>query len=90
MTYRADEFGNLLIFDLLTDAVGPRQSRQLLVEHGGISDICWISNDVIAVGTTRGKIITFTRPDETVSHLLGALLYNTDRFLRCGFTMLAT
>jgi hypothetical protein len=65
---RADDFGNLLIFDLSAEmSVKPVQSRQILPEHGGISEICWISDHVIAVGTTRGKIIVYGNLNPAVS-----------------------
>jgi hypothetical protein len=62
-----DDFGNLLFFDLETKAVDPQQSRHLLPEQGGISEICWLATDLIAVGTTRGKIIVYSSRNRAVS-----------------------
>ena len=69
LSWFADDFGNLLFFDLETEAVDPQHSRHLLPEQGGISEICWLANDLIAVGTTRGKIIVFSNRNRAVSSM---------------------
>jgi len=63
----ADETGRLLFFDLPSADVIPSQSRQLLREQGGISELCWLDDDIIAVGTTRGKVIVFSCRNNVVS-----------------------
>ena len=63
----ADDFGSLLFFDLTTQAVDPHYARHLLLEQGGISEICWLADDLIAVGTTRGKIVVFSSRNRAVS-----------------------
>jgi len=56
----ADDSGCLQFFDMISQSNSPLQTRQLLVEQGGITELCWLTNDVIAVGTTRGRIITYS------------------------------
>jgi hypothetical protein len=63
----SDETGCLLLFDLPSSSIVPQHSRCLLKEHGGISELCWIGDDIIALGTTRGKIIVYSSRNETVS-----------------------
>jgi hypothetical protein len=66
--WHIDDFGSLLFFDLSAQAaVKPLQTRQILPEHGGIAEICWISDHAIAVGTTRGKIIVYGNQNSAVS-----------------------
>jgi len=64
---RTDESGCLLFFALSSNSTSPQQSRQLLLEQGGVSDLCWLADDIIAVGTTRGKIIVYSSRNKTVS-----------------------
>ena len=68
--YPTDETGCLLFFDLPSAATFAHQSRQLLKEQGGISELCWLGDDIIAVGTTRGKVIVFSCRNSIVSSLL--------------------
>ena len=64
----SDDFGSLLIFDISAETtVEPIQTRRILPEHGGISDICWMSDHTIAIGTTRGKIIIYSNRNTAVS-----------------------
>ena len=42
------------------------QSRRLKLEYGGVSELCWISPDLVAVGTTRGYIVTFSIHNEAL------------------------
>ena len=68
LTYaNLDEEGILLLFDLSTEADGPRHCCTLSYEYGGVSEICWLGADFLAVGTTRGKIITFSIGNDNVS-----------------------
>jgi hypothetical protein len=64
-----------LFFDLAAEDDQPIQSRQLLTEYGGISELCWITDDIIAVGTTRGKIITFSSRNRAVSAAFSKSFY---------------
>jgi hypothetical protein len=72
------------MFDLSTEGVSPHQLRKLKAEQGGISELCWIADDVIAVGTTRGKIITFASKNKSVS-FFREMNINADRGLQERF-----
>ncbi len=67
--HKLDEEGTLLLFDLLTESDSPRHCSTLSFEYGGVSEICWLGPDVLAVGTTRGKIIVFSIGNDNVSVL---------------------
>jgi hypothetical protein len=87
----ADEFGCLLFFELSSEATTPQQSRQLLPEHGGISELCWVGSDILAVGTTRGRIIIYSCQNETVSYIISHPSYpQVDQIHRAGFVMFVT
>jgi hypothetical protein len=62
-----DEAGTLLVYDILLDSNTPRQVIVLSFEYGGISEICWLDTNNIAVGTTWGRIIVFSIKNELVS-----------------------
>ena len=75
-----DETGCLLLFDLPSADIIASQSRQLLKEHGGISELCWLGDDIIAVGTTRGKVIVFSCRNNVVSWFSSLTKYCADAY----------
>jgi hypothetical protein len=52
------------------DTDDPRQVLTLSFEYGGVSEICWLDGNTIAVGTTRGRIIIFSIKTELVSWVM--------------------
>jgi hypothetical protein len=52
----SDKVGTLLIYNISLDSDGPRQVIMLSFEYGGISKICWLDTNSVAVGTTQGRI----------------------------------
>ena len=67
LTALSDEVGTLLLYDISLDSESPRQILALSFEYSGISEICWLDGDTVAVGTTRGRIVIFTVKNELVS-----------------------
>jgi hypothetical protein len=46
----------LLIYNISLDSDGPQQVIMLSFEYGGISEICWLDTNSVAVGTTQRRI----------------------------------
>ena len=65
----SDEDGALLLFDLSSKFDRPRHCCTLSYEYGGISEMCWLDADLLAVGTTRGKIVIFSIGNDNVRSL---------------------
>lgn len=80
--FGADESGSLLFFKLSLQAQDsdPYQERRLLPEFGGVSEVCWISSRILAVGTTRGKIVVFSAANEAVSPILQLSIFLIHNF----------
>lgn len=64
--WKPDEVGNLLLFDLSIVGDNPRHCCTLSYEYGGVSELCWLDAEFLAVGTTRGKIVVFSILNDNV------------------------
>ncbi|KDR67468.1 hypothetical protein GALMADRAFT_1356060 [Galerina marginata CBS 339.88] len=59
-----NEAGSIVIFNLLSTVDGPQQVRLLGFDAGGVSDLFWINNETLAVGTTRGWLVVYSMRNE--------------------------
>lgn len=73
-----DELGALALFDILSLHNQPLQHRVLKYQYGGPCNMMWLSSSLLAVGTTRGKIVVFSLnmevcPQEYRTNIVAAL-----------------
>ena len=66
----SDEVGTLILFDTSLNSDAPRHVLALAFDCGGVSEICWLNSNIFAVGTTRGRIVTFSIQNEFVSLII--------------------
>jgi len=66
MFHYPDELGTIQIYNLAAEDDGPQQTRYLEYTSGGVSDMVWINDNILAVGTTRGNVVVFSLCNEHV------------------------
>jgi len=60
----------VLLYDLHAEPTVPPQYRVLGFEVGGVSELQWISQDLLVVGTSRGRLVVFSLRNEAVNLVL--------------------
>lgn len=64
-----NEVGTLLVYDISLNFDSPQQVIALSFEYGGVSKICWLDTNHVAVGMTQGRLIVFSIKNEIVGRM---------------------